>query len=61
LSLLVEEVKVGGTLVGDIVVKGCLDLVLIPLDISIPVVVLIILIILVIEGEVGFLSSILAF
>ena len=62
LSLLVKEVEVSGTLVNDIVfLKSCFNLIFIPLDISIPIIVLVILIILVIEGEVRLSGSILTF
>jgi hypothetical protein len=58
---LVEEVEVGGALVGDIIVKGCFDFIFVPLNVTIPVVLLVIIIFFVVEGEVGFLGGVLTF
>lgn len=61
LSLLVEEIKIGGTLVGYVPVDGLLDFLLVPFNLAIPVVLLVFLVDVIVEGEVGLLSSILAF
>lgn len=59
LGLLVEELEVGRTLVGNIPVDGLLHFLLIPLHLTIPVVLLIVLIDVVVKGEVGLLGGIL--
>lgn len=61
LGLLVKELEVRGTLVGNVTVDGLLDFVFIPFHLTIPVILLIVLIEIVIKREVGFLGSILAF
>lgn len=58
LSLLVEELEIGGALIRNVTVQSLLDLFLVPLDLAIPVVLLIIFKV-IIEGKVGLLRSIL--
>lgn len=60
LSLLVEELEIGSALVRDVAVNGFLDLLFIPLDFAIPVVLLVVVISIIIEGEIGLLGGILA-
>lgn len=60
LSLLVEELEIGSALVRNVAVNGFLDLLFIPLDFAIPVVLLVVVISIVIEGEIGLLGGILA-
>lgn len=61
LSLLVEELEISSTFVGNVPVTGLLDFVLVPLNFSIPVILLVFLIIFIIECEIRLLGSVLAF
>lgn len=53
LGLLVQEVEVGSALIGNVTLDGLLNLLLVPLDLSVPVVLLIVLITLVVKSKVG--------
>lgn len=52
LSFLVEELEISSTFVGNVTVTSLLDLVLVPLNLTIPIILLVILINFIVEGEV---------
>lgn len=59
-NLLVQEFNICGTLVGNIPIKCSCDLILCPLNLTIPVVALIFFIAFILKGEIGFLGRIFA-